>query len=199
MAALLTRAASGPKKLFSLNAASQGGAAAAVDPVPSGAATATGMEGAPLSAAQRAEIEAMLIEGRREEALAVALQLKQFALAMLIGTVCGKEHFQSAVRSYADSCLDSNSALHFMSLLYSNQASSALQLPLATIGTKVTGSGGMSGGGARRGVSWADASPFVLSWRQHLSCVLLNKTSDWVDVVRQLGERVFAETNVSVL
>ena len=156
------------------------------------------MEGTPLSAAQRGEIETLLTEGRREEALVIALQLKQYALAMLIGTVCGKEHFQSAVRSYADTCLDHNSALHFMSLLYSNQASTAMQTPAGASAGNRAGTGGAIGGAVRKCVSWADASPFVQSWRQHLSCILLNKTSDWVEVVRQLGERVYAETNVSV-
>jgi hypothetical protein len=222
---LLLKSASGPQRLFSDS--SKDGKAKDIGSrsKPAAAAAAEGGENAPdaqamlaaapaLTAERQQELEALLLVGSREEALALALKWEQFPLAMLIGTVCGREQFQQAVRAFADKSFSPSSSLHFVSMIYSNQASSTLkyggrQAPERALGgpnshsfygSSSSSSSSSSHSAAYRPqpVSWASASPMVRDWRKHLGCILSNKSGDWVDLARTMGERVHSETHVSL-
>lgn len=150
-----------------------------------------------LSQSTLVEIENMLVAGNREEALHRALELNEFPLAILIGTVCGKDAFQHAVRSYADNRFSVESSLHFLSMIYSNQGAAALKVPvkLNTV-SDIQSTAPLPIGNSHAVVkSWKDCSPHVKDWRRRLATILANKSGDWVDICRTLGERVYSETN----
>ena len=163
-----------------------------------------------LTSEQQQELESLLLVGSREEAMTLALKWGQFALAMLIGTVCGKEQFQHAVRSYADKSFPASSTLHFVSMIYSNQATCALKdsgrrLPEKSLnGLNSNSFYGSSAASIQTAslykqhpVSWQNATPMVRDWKKHLVSILSNKSGDWVDLARTLGEKVHSETHVS--
>lgn len=164
---------------------------------------------ATLTNEQQQALEALLVVGNRDDALAMALRLEQYPLAMLIGTVCGREHFQQAVKAYADKTFAPSSSLHFISMIYSNQATHVLKQG----GTRLMPSkasndpnstsryGSVSQGQTFRPqpVSWQNASPIVRDWKKHLGSILSNKSGDWVDLAKSLGERVYNETHVRMI
>jgi hypothetical protein len=133
------------------------------------------------------ELESLLLHGRREEALKLAVDKHMFALALLIGSVCGREQFQLAARCFADKSFSVSSPLHFSSMLFSSQAHSILR------------HGGLQLNKAQSGSSGASLSAVVVEWRRHLAAILANKSADWVELARTLGDRVIAETNVMSL
>jgi hypothetical protein len=133
-------------------------------------------------------LEALLLHGQRDEALNLAIQKEHFAFALLIGSVCGKDQFQYAARCYADKCLQSSASLHFMSMIFSNQASNVIRHG----GKRLIDNASSTIGNANQ------ISSFVQDWKKNLACILANKSSDWVELVRSLGERIATENLVLV-
>ena len=137
------------------------------------------------------QLEDMLLHGRREEALRLAVQKEMYPLALLIGSICGKDEFQYVTRCYADSNLSSASLLHFVSMLYSNQARNALR------------HGGMQllkvlpGSSSNSNQTEIGHSAIVRGWSKNLAAIIANKSGEWSDLCKTLGERVIAETNVN--
>ena len=61
------------------------------------------------------------MQGSRQEALALSLKREAWAIALLVGSVCGPEQYQQAVRLFACSAFPSNSPIFAAAMLYSNQ------------------------------------------------------------------------------
>ena len=153
-------------------------------PAPVSLAADSALNNAEEEARTHRELEELLLHGRREEALKLAVDRQMFALALLIGSVCGREQFQLAARCFADKSFSVSSPLHFSSMLFSNQAHSILR------------HGGMQLNKAQVGPTGVSMSAVVVEWRRHLATILANKNADWVELARTLGDRVIAETNV---
>jgi hypothetical protein len=137
-----------------------------------------------------ADIEGLLLNGKREDALKLAVEKEDFALALLIASVCGKEQFQFVSRCYAEKNFAVTSSLHFLSMLYSNQAEKSLKHGgarlLNTVASTDVGGGALAGGSA-----------VVSQWRKHLAAILSNKNQNWADLVRTLADRILNDTHVS--
>ena len=50
-----------------------------------------------------AVVQGSLLKGQREKALAAALEAKQYPLALLIASICGRQKYQEVVREYMGS------------------------------------------------------------------------------------------------
>lgn len=135
-------------------------------------------------AALHATVEGLLVEGRREEAVDTALESHDWALAIVVASVCGKETYQRVVKAFADSNYPKASGLNLMSLIYSSQAE-----------------GSLKHGGRSLAVAGAPQPQTALSpdyiWRRNLASVLNNKVGDWNSLARHIGDRIAQETGVS--
>lgn len=133
-------------------------------------------------AAQHTAIETLLLEGRREEAVAKALECDNWALAIVVASVCSRETYQGVIKAFADANFPKASGLNLLTLVYSSQADSAVK----------------HGGRALTSTPAADhvaLSPEFV-WRRNLAAVLTNKVGDWSSLVRHIGDRILQETGV---
>ena len=202
---LLSKAGSGPKKLFS-DIRSSFSDAKDVDEQE--VEVTKHQQCSNISVEQRQEIETLLVSGDRDAALMLALQLNQHALAMLIGTVCGKEQFQQAVKAFANHSFSPSSSLHFISMIYSNQTPDALKLEHSlpgdtsqkprSIGNAIFNGSSSAPLAKHQMVSWEHVSPIVRDWKKHLGSILCNKSGDWVHLARSLGDRIYSESQVRI-
>jgi hypothetical protein len=118
------------------------------------------------------EIEALLVVGRKEEALKKAIQCGEWSLALLIGSVCGADKYQEIIRGYSASHFPPSAPMHLLTLLFANQGTSAI-------------------------LSTAKADDALTMWRHNLSAILSNKTSNWQQLASFLGYRLQAESKVT--
>jgi hypothetical protein len=130
-----------------------------------------------------ATVEGLLVEGRREEAVEKALECNDWALAIVIASVCGKDTYQRVIKAFADSNYPKASGLNLMSLIYSSQAEGALK------------HGGRSLATAGAPQALAALSPDYI-WKRNLASVLNNKVGDWNTLARHIGDRIAQETGV---
>ena len=122
-------------------------------------------------------VESLLLKGKREEAVEVAIQGKQFAMALLIGSMCDRATFQHVTRKYAEDMLSNGSSLHTLSMLFSGQ----LQPPSDSELDRAGGSGAL----------WSHAGDALLqSWKQNLAAVISNRILGWDRIVLSLGDRL---------
>lgn len=134
-------------------------------------------------AALHATVEGLLVEGRREEAVEKALESNDWALAIVVASVCGRETYQRVVKSFADANFPKSSGLNLMSLIYSSQAEGSVKhggRALATTGASQ---------------SQAAFSPDYI-WKRNLASILNNKVGDWNNLARHVGDRIVQETGV---
>jgi hypothetical protein len=121
-------------------------------------------------------LEVLLLAGKREEAVALAVNRQEWAMAMLVATNCGKETYKEVSKAFAASTFPSSSPLHLAALLFSNQASSAL-----LYGDKCLG------------ISQPDKQKevtIITLWRRNLAMIIANKTPDWRTLMVALGDRI---------
>lgn len=130
-------------------------------------------------------IEELLLKGLREEAVEVAVQQKDWALAVLIAGNCKVETYQEVIRSYAEETFPTSSPMHFLSMLYSNQATSAIRFGGRKLNALATDRDGDHRGG--------------LMWRKNLAALLSNKTPVWKELVTSIGDRLLLDEKVSTI
>lgn len=126
------------------------------------------------------EIENLLLLGRREEAINYAMDNNEWAMALLISGICGTQLYQDVVKRYANACYPSESSLHLLSLVYSNQALSSTRIP------KQLGPSPLQ----------VNTRTIVSLWRRNLASILSNKGEQWKQLVRMLGDRILTEKKV---
>jgi len=66
------------------------------------------------------EVQDLILRGDRESAVSEALTQKNYALALLIASMCDRTTYQIASRRFADEVLECGSPLHTATLLFSN-------------------------------------------------------------------------------
>jgi hypothetical protein len=99
---------------------------------------------------------------------------------MLVASNCGADKYREVSKAYASSSFPSSSPLHMATLLFSNQASSALQY------------------GDKRLAPTGQESVTMLSlWKRNLAMILANKSHDWRVLVGALGDRLLRDAQVS--
>ena len=145
------------------------------------------------SAAALMKIEALLMQGKREDAANLAAEEHLWPLALIIGGVCPKQTYQSIVKRYADQSYGAGGSespsAHLFCLLFSDQAESSLKY----------------GGKILNNISFASASgadsslPVILKdWWKVAASILANKGPNWTRLLRLLAYRLLHEKNVSV-
>jgi hypothetical protein len=164
------------------------------------------------------EIEHLLVSGRREEALTLAVDRQDWPLALMLASIAGAEKYQEVTKMYAQQAFPVNSAMQLLSLVYSNQA----QEFISTNGQCKPKLAGAAPGSGKSGVNPPGQPKFISThgmidgkvvvdsidqqqedpakkmgifgqWRYHLAALLSNKTSDWESLVRMMGNRLLVD------
>lgn len=120
------------------------------------------------------EVQDLLLRGERESAVSESLTQKNYALAILIATMCDRTTYQIATRRFADEVLEVGSPLHTATLSMSYN----LDIP------KDDG---------RIGSFWSEEDVYgdlKNSWRYQLASIMSNQTSGWEQIVLALGDRL---------
>lgn len=122
-------------------------------------------------------VQSLLLRGQREEAVSSALDCKNYALALLVASMCDPDCYRATARRFADEALMKGSPLHTTALLFSGQ----LQPPKNDMLDR-------SGSSAS---FWRDSSQKLKqTWRFHLATILSNRTLGWERIVMSLGDRL---------
>jgi hypothetical protein len=141
------------------------------------------------------QLQFLLMNGNREEALNYSLEHHDWSSAMMLASLIGSEKYQEIIRLYCQSYFTSISPLHFVSMLYSNQG---LKMLLTTGQKNIpkfissTSSSSSSSTSAVTSTVTDDLNNFNLikNWKMTLASILSNKTSDWELLVLLLGYRL---------
>ena len=129
------------------------------------------------------EVQDLLLRGERESAVSEALTQKNYALALVIASMCDRTTYRITARRFADEALPVGSPLHTATLLFSDN----LEVPdddelLDPYGKSV-----------RRKSFWYDDAIYgnlIESWREQLASIMCNQTAGWERIVVSLGDRL---------
>ena len=129
------------------------------------------------------EVQDMLLRGERESAVSEALTQKNYALALVIASMCDPTTYRITARRFADETLPAGSPLHTATLLFSDN----LEIPddeelLDPYGKRT-----------RRKSFWYDDATYgslVENWREQLASIMCNPTAGWEKIVVSLGDRL---------
>eukprot|EP00977_Amphora_coffeiformis_P009845 scaffold2257_cov169-Amphora_coffeaeformis.AAC.23 len=113
-------------------------------------------------------IEALIVEGRREEAVEEALRCKQFGLALFIARMCGPELSQHVTKQFADNVFARGSPLFTVASLFSSDNEQFAEL------------GSLFGG----------EELLRDSWKRHLTALISNLVPGWKKATVALGDRL---------
>lgn len=122
-------------------------------------------------------VESLLLRGKREEAVHEAIASKNFTMALLVSSMCGRETFQDATRQFADEVFLSGSPLHTLAMLFSGQ----LHPPEDSTLHRGQGQSLLWGGSAQE---------LLATWRHHLAAIISNRILGWDRIVLSLGDRL---------
>ena len=112
-----------------------------------------------------------MLRGRRVEAIELALETQNFALALLIASHCGPETFQNTVQQYTEKAFRNGSPLHTLGVLFSGQQ---LDASLPTVDTK----------------------DLLACWRHHLAAIISNRTMGWDRAIYTLGSKLLDDGRI---
>ena len=79
------------------------------------------LESIPVLESSLEEIQHLLMLGKREDAVFSALSSKNYALALLVATMCDHGTYQEAARRFAEDSFCKDSPLHTLAMLFSGQ------------------------------------------------------------------------------
>ena len=95
-----------------------------------------GMRGEVGATSSLKKVEQLLLRGQREEAVQEALSSNNFAMALLVASMCDRSTFQNATKEFADEILSNGSPLHTLAMLFSGQLQPPADSALDRTGTK---------------------------------------------------------------
>jgi Sec23-binding domain of Sec16/WW domain len=118
-------------------------------------------------------VERYLLRGEREKAVKEAIDSGNFALALLVATMCSYDVYQHTAKCFTDHVLSKSQPLHTIALLLSGQLESA---------NSENGSNSL----------WDRINPDALkkTWKSHLAAIMSNPASGWELIVLALGDRL---------
>ena len=117
------------------------------------------------------KVEALLVEGKRKEAVDEAIASKDFATALFLADTCDPVTSQRVKMVFAQNAFTSSSPINTVALLFSG----ALQASEAS--------------GAS--IHWGEnPNELKASWKRHLAGIISNRVSGWDTVVVSLGDRL---------
>ncbi len=129
------------------------------------------------------EVQDLLLRGERESAVSEALTQKNYALALLIASMCDRTTYRITARRFADEALPVGSPLHTATLLFSDNFAIPDDEELLD----------PYGKSARRKSFWYEGDIYgtlVESWREQLASIMCNQTAGWERIVVSLGDRL---------
>jgi len=124
------------------------------------------------SSASLKKVQDYLLRGQREEAVSSALSSKNYALALLLASMCSDSTYQTVARRFADEALHIGSPLHTVATLFSQPSDD------------VSGSTFDFWNGSSENLH--------KTWRYHLSTILSNQTAGWKKIVVSLGDQLLS-------
>ncbi|KAL7540536.1 hypothetical protein ACHAXR_010196 [Thalassiosira sp. AJA248-18] len=143
-----------------------------------------------------AEVQQLILRGERESAVSEALTTQNYALALIIASMCDRTTYQIAARRFADEALVCGTPLHTATLLFSNNLELPRDEELLNPYNDADAYGGKNNG---CNTFWYDEMYDGLeeSWREQLASILSNQTSGWERIVLTLGDRLLNLGNTS--
>jgi hypothetical protein len=140
-------------------------------------------------------VEAMLLQGRRDDAAQLAVDNQHWGLALMLGSVCSPAKYQYISKAFAEKHFASSSPLHLLSHVYSNQAQSFITHGGRTLSALQAKPGvNTAAPGDKSSASCVSSS----MWRRNLAALISNKSGDWQSVVRAFGRKMEAEDNYDI-
>lgn len=120
-------------------------------------------------------VQNLLVRGKREEAVDAAVASGDFAMALLVASMCSRKTYQRVARQYADGILLDGTPLHTVALLFSGQLHAPSKEGLEKSKSSFWG---------------GDTVELTRSWRSHLAAIISNRTNGWDVIVIALGDRL---------
>ena len=122
-------------------------------------------------------IESLLLHGKREEAVQEAIASQQFAMALLVASMCDRSTFQHATKKFAEQIASSGSPLYTLALLFSGQLDPPPDSALEMSGLVPT--------------VWSESTEELrYTWKQHMCAIISNRILGWDRIVLSLGDRL---------
>ncbi|KAL7431539.1 hypothetical protein ACHAXM_002719 [Skeletonema potamos] len=124
------------------------------------------------------DVQDLMLRGDRESAVTEALKKKNYALALIIASMCDEGTYQMAARRFADDALSVGSPLYTTALLLTDN----LQLPKKHELID-----------PRHELSFWCKDPYQdleTNWKQQLATVLSNKRENYTKIIMTLGDRL---------
>eukprot|EP00985_Skeletonema_marinoi_P011820 scaffold5613_cov210-Skeletonema_marinoi.AAC.1 len=125
------------------------------------------------------DVQDLLLRGDRDRAVVEALREKNYALALIIATMCDEDIYQMVARKFADDVLSAGSPLYTTALLLTDN------LPLPP--------GHVLRDNPRHGLSFWCEDPYQdldTNWTQQLATILSNKRGNYTKIIMTLGDRL---------
>jgi hypothetical protein len=118
-----------------------------------------------------ADVQRLLIRGEREEAVKCALSGDNYALALLIASLCGHQTYYTTARYFIEKTLVPGTPLHTAAILFANQIQSTEEIDnqATDLWSKST-------------------SELEANWQHHLATILSNQGRGWKRIVTALGD-----------
>jgi hypothetical protein len=116
-------------------------------------------------------VQNLLLRGKRTEAVKEAISGRDFATALLVASMCGRETYQNAAKQYAEQVFFPGSPLYTVALLFAGE----LQAPMTGVASSHWG---------------GDSSELIHTWKRHLAAIISNRTVGWDRIVLSLGDRL---------
>ena len=120
-------------------------------------------------------IENLLLKGKREKAVEVAIEHGHFDMAFLVASRCSQQTYQYVAKRFTERSLPIDSPLHTVSMLYAGQ------LQPQPKGAQVDTHSSCWGG---------DPEELRRMWKKHTAAIISNRAPDWDRIVVSLGNRL---------
>lgn len=125
------------------------------------------------------EVQSLLLRGERESAVSSAITDRNYALALVIASMCDRTTYQIAVNRFADECLQKGSPLHTAALLFSNN------VDISDEDADFLKRGEQSSFWCRE-----EYGNLEETWKKQLASIMSNQTVGWERIVLTLGDRL---------
>ncbi|KAL7553127.1 hypothetical protein ACHAWF_016380, partial [Thalassiosira exigua] len=130
------------------------------------------------------EITSLLLRGDREGAVSEALSQGNYALALLVASMCDRATYRIAARRFADEALPKGGPLHTMGLYFSNNLEVPPDEELLDP---------VSGESFWDGEEYRDLEN---DWREQLAAIMSNQAAGWERAVLSLGDALLRRSCV---
>jgi hypothetical protein len=143
-------------------------------------------------------VEGLLLAGRRDEAVQLAVEYQHWGLAFMLASVCSPLQYQALSKAFAEKHFSQASPMHLLSLVYSNQARSSIEhggKSLAVDTMLKPAASEVHAANSKRSMDskLSFTSPSI--WRRNMAALISNKSGDWQAVLRTFGRRLEIEEN----